>query len=88
LRIFIGSALALAGPSHLGISDRSCSRAADCSDETIFLTRRKRPETVGALLMIHRIKEAIMPMLILDLIYREFLKSAVLGMANLGGRQR
>ena len=38
--------------------------------------------------MIHRIKEAIMAMSILNLIYREFLKCAVLGMATLGGRQQ
>ena len=57
------------------------------SDEAIFRLRRKRPETEGKILMIGRIKGAIMFMSILNLIYREFLKSAVPGMATLGGRQ-
>jgi hypothetical protein len=38
--------------------------------------------------VIDRIKGAIMLMAILNLIYREFLKSAVPGMASLGGRQQ
>ena len=38
--------------------------------------------------MIRRIKGAIMLMSILNLIYREFLRSAVPGMASLGGRQQ
>jgi hypothetical protein len=58
------------------------------SHETILLARRKRPETEGKILMIRRIKGAIMLMSILNLIYREFLKSAVPGMASLGGRQQ
>jgi hypothetical protein len=58
------------------------------SDETIFLARRKRPETEGKVPMMGRIKGAIMLMSILNLIYREFLKSAVPGMASLGGRQQ
>jgi hypothetical protein len=37
--------------------------------------------------MIRRIKGAIMLISILNLIYREFLKSAVPGMASLGGQQ-
>jgi hypothetical protein len=38
--------------------------------------------------MIRRIKGAIMLMSILNLIYREFLKSALPGMASLGGGQQ
>lgn len=38
--------------------------------------------------MIRRIREAFMAMSILNLIYCEFLKSAVLGMATLGGRRK
>jgi hypothetical protein len=37
--------------------------------------------------MIRQIKGAMMPMSVLNLIYREFLKSAVLGMATPGERQ-
>ena len=58
------------------------------SDETIFLARRKRPETEGKISMMVQIKGAIMLMSILDLIHREFEKSAVRGMASLGGRQQ
>jgi hypothetical protein len=58
------------------------------SDETIFLARRKRPETEGKIPMMRRLKGAIMLMSVLNLIYREFLKSAVPGMASLGGRQQ
>jgi hypothetical protein len=38
--------------------------------------------------MMRRIKGAIMLVSILNLIYREFLKSAVPGMASLEGRQQ
>jgi hypothetical protein len=58
------------------------------SDETIFHLRRKRPETEGKIPMTRRIKGAIMLISILNLIYREFLKSAVPGMASLGGGQQ
>jgi hypothetical protein len=58
------------------------------SDETIFLARRKRPETEDKIAMMRRIKGAIMLISILNLIYREFLKSAVPGMASLGARRQ
>jgi hypothetical protein len=58
------------------------------SDETIFLARRKRPETEGKIPMIVQIKGAMMLMSVLNLIYREFLKSAVPGMVSMGGRRQ
>jgi hypothetical protein len=75
-------------PSSASVTLTEVRKRWGSRDEAILLARRKRPETDGEILMIGRQREAIMLISILNLIYREFLKSAVPGMASLGGRRQ